>query len=80
MGIDVLKTLHAELDECAALLRPHYADESDDELRFLATYWRPKRYETGRWPSSEEIEGHKAQKAKERAAAERVAAAKVAAE
>jgi hypothetical protein len=80
MGIDVLKTMLAELDECAALLRPHYTDESDDELRFLAMYWRPERYKNGCWPSDLEIRGYKARAAEKRAAAEQLAAAKVAAE
>jgi hypothetical protein len=74
--IDVLRTLTAELDECIALLRPHYPDENDEQLCARAMYWRPKRYEIGRWPSSAEIEEHKAKKAKEEAAA---AAAKAAA-
>jgi hypothetical protein len=80
MTIDVLESLNAELDECAALLRPHYPDENDEQLRARAMYWRPKRHETGRWPSSQEIEEYKAEKAAEKAPAEKPAAAKAAAE
>jgi hypothetical protein len=57
---DILETMRAELDEGAALLRPHYPNADDDSLRQHAEYWRPWRYKMGRWPSAEEIETAKA--------------------
>jgi hypothetical protein len=67
--------MNSELDECVALLRPHYPDEDDKQLRSHAMYWRPQRYETGRWPSHQEIELYKARRAAEKALAEKRAAA-----
>jgi hypothetical protein len=57
---NILETLQAELDECVALLRPHYPNEDDNALRERAVRLRPERYEKGRWPSAEEIEADKA--------------------
>jgi hypothetical protein len=54
--IDSLKSLNAELDEYAALLRSHFPDESDEQLRARAISWHSKRCKDGRWPSSQEIE------------------------
>jgi hypothetical protein len=81
MTIDTLKSLNAELDECAALLRPHYPDENDEQLRTHAMGWHRQRCKDGRWPSSKEIEDYKAEKAAEKVAAERrrLAAEKLAA-
>jgi hypothetical protein len=51
----IIRTLDAELDEGAALLRPHLPEASDDELRRRAECMRPRRYETGRWPPETEL-------------------------
>jgi hypothetical protein len=69
--VDSFVSLSAEMAECAGLLRPHYPDENDEQLLARAMYWHPKRCKAGRWPSDQEIEEYKAQKAAERAAAER---------
>jgi hypothetical protein len=62
--IDILETLKAELDEGVAHLRPHYPDETDECLRDRAMWWRPGRYEKGRWPTDKEIETQKAKEAR----------------
>ena len=48
--IDSLTTMHAELDEGVELLRPHYPEATDRELRARAESLRPRRYADGRWP------------------------------
>jgi hypothetical protein len=80
--IDVLEIIKDELDECVALLRPHYPADDDDTLRERAVGWRQSRYAKGRWPTDEEIETRKAKEAAEKAkeAAARAAAEKEAAE
>jgi hypothetical protein len=66
--IDALETLKAELDEGVALLRPHYPEETDVQLRDHALYLRSERYARGRWPSDDEIMERKAKAADEAAA------------
>ena len=57
---DILETMEAELDECVALLRPHYPEEKNEQLRNRATGMRQERYARGRWPSDNEIAEMKA--------------------
>jgi hypothetical protein len=64
-GIDVLETLKAELDWCVALLRPHYPEEDDAQLRDRAIDLRAECYARGRWPSDDEIVTRKAKAAEE---------------
>jgi hypothetical protein len=68
IGIDVLETLKAELDWCVALLRPHYPEEDDAQLRDRAIDLRAECYARGRWPSDNEIVARKAKAAEEGAA------------
>ena len=64
-GIDVLETLNAELDEGARLLRPHYPEEDDAQLRVRAAGLRQECYARGHWPSDAEIATRKAKAAEE---------------
>ena len=52
-----LTAMKADVEECAALLRPHYPEASDEELHRRAACMRSRRYETGRWPSEADILG-----------------------
>jgi hypothetical protein len=56
LEMDSLETLKAEMDECVALLRPHYPDDTEERLYERAMCMRPQRYATGRWPTDDEIE------------------------
>jgi hypothetical protein len=48
--IDSFATLLAELAEGVELLRPHYPEASDEELRARAAGLLGRRYAEGRWP------------------------------
>jgi hypothetical protein len=52
---DILETMANEIAEAVALLRPHYPNEDEDQLRRRAEVMHPRRYERGRWPSSDEL-------------------------
>lgn len=72
---DILETMKAEVDECVALLRPHYPDQTEEWLHDCAMRMRPKAYAEGRWPTDEEIAVKKAKEvAAEKEAAEKEAA------
>ena len=74
---DILATMAAELDECAELLRPHYPKASKKQLRAIATSMRAERYQTGQWPSDEEIKSRaEKERLEAQAEAKRLAAAK----
>jgi hypothetical protein len=47
--------MRAEIEECVALLRPHYPEASDKELRRRAECMRSRRYELGKWPDDADI-------------------------
>jgi hypothetical protein len=53
--IDSLENMKAELRHLVQLLRPHYPEETDDELTALAMDMRPKVYAKGRLPTDKEI-------------------------
>lgn len=57
--IDTRQSMLEEIDEAAALLRPHYPGASHKELRARAETMRAARYERGSWPSAEEIAHHR---------------------
>jgi hypothetical protein len=69
MKNDVLATMAAEIDECVGLLRPHYPEALENQLRAIAMDMRAERYQVGHWPSDEEIAEAKG-KAEAKAAAE----------
>ena len=75
---DPLKTMLAEIDYGISILRPHYPDEDDASLKERAMAMRPKCYQTGRWPTDEELADQKV--AEELAAKKAAEAAKKAAE
>jgi hypothetical protein len=52
---DILDTLAGEVAEAVEILRPHYPQDSETELHHRAKALRRKRYERGRWPSSDEL-------------------------
>lgn len=52
---DILKTMNDEIDEGAALLRPHYPEATPNQLRDRAMCMRADRYKDGHWPSDEEL-------------------------
>jgi hypothetical protein len=52
---DILATMNEEIDEAVALLRPHYPNKDEVQLRRRAEAMRSRRYEQGRWPSSDEL-------------------------
>jgi hypothetical protein len=68
---DLLKTLEAEIDEGAELLRPFYPDAGGDELRDRALSLLRNRYARGHWPTAEEIEAKKAEEAEKEGKAEK---------
>lgn len=49
-AIDSLAMMLAELDEGIGLLRPHYPEATDGELRARAMGLFRPRYAEGRWP------------------------------
>ena len=53
--IDSLENMKAELEHLVQLVRPHYPEESDDELIAIAMDMRPQVYAKGRLPTDEEI-------------------------
>jgi hypothetical protein len=76
--IDSLETMKAELRHLVQLLRPHYPEETDDELTALAMDMRPKVYAKGCLPTDEEIKRRKAAEIAAKKAAEMLAEAKAA--
>ena len=80
---DILETMKAELDESVEVLRRHYPHDDERQLLDRAIYWRPWRYERGRWLTDQDIIDAKAKaaaEAKAKADAERAAAEKAEAE
>lgn len=64
-GCDILASIRGEIAECADLLRPHFLDETPEELRTRALSLLEGRYQTGRWPSDTELAELAAQTRKE---------------
>jgi hypothetical protein len=52
---DILATMADEVAEAVEILRPHYPQDSESELRHRAEGLRANRYQTGRWPASDEL-------------------------
>lgn len=59
-AVDSLATLLAEVDEGIELLRPHYPDAADGELRTRAVGLLPRRWADGQWPDLAAIAQEKA--------------------
>ena len=51
---DILETMRA-LAEAVELMRPHFPEDSEDELLARAEYWRQDRYQEGRWTDFAEV-------------------------
>jgi hypothetical protein len=66
-AFDLLESLRGEIAEGAEILRAHYPDVGDGELRNRAQSMLRDRYAKGRWPTNEEIKAGK-NKENERAA------------
>jgi hypothetical protein len=52
---DVLVTMADEIAEAVEILRPHYPEDGEADLRQRAAALRAQRYQSGRWPSSSTI-------------------------
>jgi hypothetical protein len=53
--IDVFQTMRDEIAEAVELMRPHFPNDDEDDLRARAEAWRWKRYADGRWPDFAEV-------------------------
>jgi hypothetical protein len=51
----IITSLRAQVEECVALLRPHYPEASDEELHRRAACMRSRRHADGHWPSDTDI-------------------------
>jgi hypothetical protein len=52
---DLLATMADEIAEAVEILRPHYPEDGEADLRQRAAVLRGERYQSGRWPSSDEL-------------------------
>ena len=52
---DILETMADEIAEAVEILRPHHPQDSEAALRHRAEGLRSKRYQSGRWPTSDEL-------------------------
>ena len=52
---DLLSTMADEIAEAVEILRPHYPEDGEADLRQRAEALRGERYQSGRWPSSDEL-------------------------